>query len=185
MDPAIPPASSSPTEGKSLVSVGDCGTEAKGVLLPTSASGCPIANRNKMRVLEAGGTVEQHKAAVAAATAMKFDGKYIIYSSLIVYRELPWYLIEFYPNIHHIFISFFQPISIACTTVGSQGIKKPKFDEVTMVYPKGYTGEWPDLRRFISLSFSVAVSLLRVFFCYELGLRLVYHIPPLSKRGIG
>jgi len=28
-----------------------------------------------MRVLEAGGTVEQHKAAVAAATAMKFDGK--------------------------------------------------------------------------------------------------------------
>lgn len=27
-----------------------------------------------MRVLEAGGTVEQHKAAVAAATAMKFDG---------------------------------------------------------------------------------------------------------------
>lgn len=29
-----------------------------------------------MRVLEAGGTVEQHKAAVAAATAMKFDGKW-------------------------------------------------------------------------------------------------------------
>ena len=29
-----------------------------------------------MRVLEAGGTVEQHKAAVAAATAMKFDGAY-------------------------------------------------------------------------------------------------------------
>lgn len=28
-----------------------------------------------MRVLEAGGTVEQHKAAVAAATAMKFDGE--------------------------------------------------------------------------------------------------------------
>lgn len=44
-------------------------------LLWCSASGCPIANRNKMRVLEAGGTVEQHKAAVAAATAMKFDGK--------------------------------------------------------------------------------------------------------------
>jgi hypothetical protein len=39
-----------------------------------SASGCPIANRNKMRVLENGGTIEQHKAAVAAATAMKFDG---------------------------------------------------------------------------------------------------------------
>ena len=39
-----------------------------------SASGCPIANRNKLRVLENGGTVEQHKAAVAAATAMKFEG---------------------------------------------------------------------------------------------------------------
>lgn len=39
-----------------------------------SASGCPIANRNKMRVLENGGTIEQHKAAVAVATAMKFDG---------------------------------------------------------------------------------------------------------------
>ncbi|KDR21940.1 Myelin transcription factor 1, partial [Zootermopsis nevadensis] len=38
-----------------------------------SASGCPIANRNKLRVLENGGTVEQHKAAVAA-TAMKFEG---------------------------------------------------------------------------------------------------------------
>lgn len=30
-----------------------------------SASGCPIANRNKMRVLESGGTVEQHKANIA------------------------------------------------------------------------------------------------------------------------
>lgn len=26
--------------------------------------------------------------------------------------------------------------------MGGQGIKKPKFDEVTMVYPKGYTGEF-------------------------------------------
>ncbi|PSN54612.1 Myelin transcription factor 1-like protein, partial [Blattella germanica] len=34
----------------------------------------PIANRNKLRVLENGGTVEQHKAAVAAATALKFEG---------------------------------------------------------------------------------------------------------------
>lgn len=42
--------------------------------LTSSASGCPIANRNKMRVLENGGTIEQHKAAVAVATAMKFDG---------------------------------------------------------------------------------------------------------------
>lgn len=38
-----------------------------------SASGCPIANRNKLRILESGGTIEQHKAAIAAATAMKFD----------------------------------------------------------------------------------------------------------------
>lgn len=43
-------------------------------ILICSASGCPIANRNKLRVLENGGTIEQHKAAVAAATAMKFDG---------------------------------------------------------------------------------------------------------------
>lgn len=35
-----------------------------------SASGCPIASRNKMRVLESGGTVEQHKAAIAA---IKFE----------------------------------------------------------------------------------------------------------------
>lgn len=43
-----------------------------------SASGCPIAARNKMRILESGGTIEQHKAAIAAATAaavaMKYDG---------------------------------------------------------------------------------------------------------------
>lgn len=43
-----------------------------------SASGCPIAARNKMRILESGGTIEQHKAAIAAAQAaaiaMKYDG---------------------------------------------------------------------------------------------------------------
>lgn len=33
-----------------------------------SASGCPIANRNKMRVMENYNAVEQHKAALAAAT---------------------------------------------------------------------------------------------------------------------
>lgn len=38
-----------------------------------SASGCPIANRNKLRILESGGTIEQHKAAIATATAIKFD----------------------------------------------------------------------------------------------------------------
>lgn len=46
-----------------------------------SASGCPIAARNKMRILESGGSLEQHKAqiaaaqaAAAAAVAMKYDG---------------------------------------------------------------------------------------------------------------
>lgn len=43
-----------------------------------SASGCPIAARNKMRILESGGTIEQHKAAIVAAqvaaAAMKYDG---------------------------------------------------------------------------------------------------------------
>lgn len=40
-----------------------------------SASGCPIAARNKMRILESGGTIEQHKAAIAAVTAaaIKYD----------------------------------------------------------------------------------------------------------------
>lgn len=35
------------------------------IIFNFSASGCPIANRNKMRVLESGGTVEQHKANIA------------------------------------------------------------------------------------------------------------------------
>ncbi len=34
----------------------------------TSASGCPIANRNKMRVMENYNTVEQHKAGLTAVT---------------------------------------------------------------------------------------------------------------------
>ncbi|XP_073834308.1 uncharacterized protein isoform X2 [Musca autumnalis] len=87
-----------------------------------SASGCPIANRNKMRVLEAGGTVEQHKAAVAAATAMKFDGTYATTLSEDLESK-----------------AYFRSFSPGCGSA-SQAIKKPKFDEVTMVYPKGYTG---------------------------------------------
>lgn len=39
-----------------------------------SASGCPIANRNKMRALENGGTIEQHKTPVSVASTIKFDG---------------------------------------------------------------------------------------------------------------
>lgn len=72
-------------------------------------------------------------------------------------------------------LSFFPSFSIlftACTTVGSQGIKKPKFDEVTMVYPKGYTGKSLQTFSSVSLSLSISLSLshslLRVF-CYELG----------------
>ncbi|XP_055586163.1 myelin transcription factor 1-like protein isoform X2 [Uranotaenia lowii] len=38
-----------------------------------SASGCPIALRNKMHILESGGTIEQAKAAMAAAAAGKFE----------------------------------------------------------------------------------------------------------------
>lgn len=38
-----------------------------------SASGCPIALRNKMHILESGGTIEQAKAAMAQAAAGKFE----------------------------------------------------------------------------------------------------------------
>lgn len=41
-----------------------------------SASGCPIANRNKMRALENGNgaVVEQHKTVTSVSSSMKFDG---------------------------------------------------------------------------------------------------------------
>lgn len=74
------------------------------------------------------------------------------------------------------FLSFFFSLSpslsicfflhTACTTVGSQGIKKPKFDEVTMVYPKGYTGESPQI--FSSVSLSPCLSLSLSFACFLL-----------------
>lgn len=43
------------------------------MLFNFSASGCPVAARNKMRILESGGTIEQHKAAIAAVVALKYD----------------------------------------------------------------------------------------------------------------
>jgi hypothetical protein len=77
-----------------------------------------------MRVLENGGTVEQHKAAVAVATAMKFDG---------VNCPTPGC-----DGTGHINGTFLTHRSLSGCPAAAQGIKKPKYDDISL-YTKGFT----------------------------------------------
>ncbi|XP_031627868.1 sericin 1-like isoform X2 [Contarinia nasturtii] len=93
-----------------------------------SASGCPIAARNKMRILESGGTIEQHKQAIAAATAaaaaMKYEGNTCSSTD----------------GDGHMTNAFLtQRSTNGCPMSMQPSVKKEKLDDVQMCYSKGYS----------------------------------------------